>query len=145
MSQDDAVEPRSRRLGRALIVEDDALLAFGLEMALRDAGACEVVVCSRVSEAMAALEWLKPEILVLDVQLADRNDGWAIAELATTLSPRPPRIVFSTGQPESIPPEVAALGVVLAKPYSPDRLVAVLSQPRRKAGLLGRWRNALAE
>ena len=135
---------KPRSLGRALIVEDDALLAMALEDALRAGGAEKVVVCNSVATAMAELEKLKPDILVLDVQLADRGDGWALAELVHELSPRPPAIVFSTGAPERIPEKVAELGAVLAKPYDPDALIAVLAEHRRKPGLLDRLRGALA-
>lgn len=131
-------------LGRALIVEDDPLLAMNLEDALLSAGAEVVVVCDGVAGAMEELARLKPDILILDVQLADRDDGWAMAELVTTLSPRPPAIIFSTGAPERIPDHVAQLGAVLAKPYDPAALIAVLAGLRRKPGLLGRLREALA-
>jgi DNA-binding response OmpR family regulator len=130
-------------LGRALIVEDDPLLAMSLEDALREGGAERVVVCDSVAAAMAELDKLKPDILILDVQLADRGDGWAMAELVHELSPRPPAIVFSTGAPERIPAKVAELGAVLAKPYDPQVLIAVLAEHRRKPGLLGRLREAL--
>src|SRR6478672_7031118 len=134
--------PRKRQpsLGRALIVEDDPLLALNLEDALMAGGAEAVVVCESVASAMDELERLKPDILILDVHLADRDDGWAMAELVTTLSPRPPAIIFSTGAPERIPDHVAQLGAVLAKPYDPAALIAVLAGLRRKPGLLGRLR-----
>ena len=131
-------------LGRALIVEDDALLAMNLEEALLAGGAEAVVVCDTVSAAMTELERLKPDILILDVHLADRDDGWAMAELVTELSPRPPAIIFSTGAPERIPERVLQLGAVLAKPYDPAALIALLAEVRRKPGLLGRLREALA-
>jgi DNA-binding response OmpR family regulator len=142
----ESITKRRKRqsLGRALVVEDDVLLAMALEDALRAGGAEKVVVCNSVAAAMAELERLKPDILVLDVQLADRADGWAIAELVHELSPRPPAIVFSTGAPERIPEKVAELGAVLAKPYNPDELIAVLAEHRRKPGLLDRLREALA-
>jgi DNA-binding response OmpR family regulator len=143
--------PNSRRvgdkrpsLGRALIVEDDALLAMSLEDALAEGGAEEVVVCNSVSAAMAELDRLKPDILILDVQLADRDDGWAMAELVTELSPRPPAIIFSTGAPERIPGHVAQLGAVMSKPYDPEALIAVLKEHLRKPGLLQRLREALS-
>lgn len=135
---------RQPSLGRALIVEDDPLLAMNLEDALMAGGAEAVVVCDSVAAAMEELERLKPDILILDVQLADRDDGWAMAELVTTLSPRPPAIIFSTGAPERIPEHVAQLGAVLAKPYDPAALIAALAGLRRKPGLLGRLREALA-
>jgi DNA-binding response OmpR family regulator len=134
---------RRQSLGRALIVEDDALLAMSLEDALLAGGAEEVVVCPGVAAAMAELERLKPDILILDVHLADRDDGWAMAELVTELGPRPPAIIFSTGAPERIPESVAQLGAVMSKPYDPQALIAVLQQHRRKPGLLRRLREAL--
>jgi CheY-like chemotaxis protein len=135
--------PEPASLGSALIVEDDALLAMNLEDELLRCGAREVMVCDSIAAAMDQLEHLKPDILILDVQLADRDDGWAMAELVTTLSPRPPAIIFSTGAPERIPEHVAQLGAVLAKPYDPAALIAVLADLRRKPGLLGRLREAL--
>ena len=143
MAKTSTPRPKSPSLGRALIVEDDPLLAMSLEDALRDGGAERVVVCDSVAAAMAELDKLKPDILILDVQLADRGDGWAMAELVHELSPRPPAIVFSTGAPERIPAKVAELGAVLAKPYDPQVLIAVLAEHRRKPGLLGRLREAL--
>ena len=131
-------------LGIALIVEDDPLLALALEQALLDGGAERVEVCASVAAAMAALEAMRPDIMVLDVNLADRDDGWALAELVTSLSPRPPAIVFSTGSPERIPQKIAALGAVMGKPYDPAMLVSVLRSQNRKPGLLQRLREALA-
>lgn len=136
--------PEKVPLGSALIVEDDALLALALEQALLDGGAERVEVCASVAAAMAALEAMRPDIMVLDVNLADRDDGWALAELVTSLSPRPPAIVFSTGSPERIPHKIAALGAVMGKPYDPAMLVSVLRSQSRKPGLLQRLRDALA-
>ena len=128
-------------LARVLVVEDDVLLGLQLEDALLRGGAGEVVVCATMQAAIAAIEsgfagHEGPSAMVLDVHLADRHDGWALAELATLLGPRPPRIVFSTGSPDDIPAAVAALGPVFEKPYDVDQLVKALI-PR---GLLARLR-----
>ena len=144
MAKRKASPGRKVGLGRALIVEDDTLLAMQLEDALNDGGADEVAVCGSVAAAMAQLEKMKPDILIIDVHLADRDDGWAIAELVTQLSPRPPAIIFSTGTPELIPPEIASLGAVMGKPYRPEALIATLREHRRKPGLLARLREVLA-
>lgn len=129
-------------LGLVLLVEDDAILALATEDALRDAGADEVIVCSTSAQALAALRQRKPDCMVLDVHLADRDDGWAIAELVRGVGPHPPRIVFSTGAPDDIPDEIAELGPVLVKPYDAADLVALLREPPRQ-GLLARLRGAL--
>lgn len=131
-------------LGNALVVEDDGLLAMAIAETLADGGCAKVVVCASITAAMGELERLRPDIMVLDVHLADRDDGWALAELALQLSPRPPLIVFSTGAPESIPPAIAALGHVLVKPYRAERIIELAQARRGRAGLLSRLRGALS-
>ena len=127
-----------------MLVEDDAMIAVALEGSLLDAGAKSVTICSTSAEALAALRDHKPDALVLDVHLADRDDGWAIAELVNSVGPKPPRIVFSTGAPQDIPAEIADLGPVLEKPYDHGELVDALRRPPR-AGLIARIKDALTK
>lgn len=134
---------RSKGLGRVLVVEDDPILATAIQAALEDAGASNVVVCPSIASTMEALEQGAPDAVVLDVHLADRDDGWAVAELVDLLGPRRPRIVFSTGTPEDIPPEIAEMGPILTKPYDPAQLVDVLASGAR-AGLIARLRDAIS-
>lgn len=134
---------KGRALGAALVVEDDALIAMDIAEALAEAGADPVVICPSIAEAMDALARTMPALLVLDVHLADRDDGWALAELAIQLSETPPRIVFTTGTPESIPASAAQLGHVLPKPFRTKDLIAI-AQHERSGGLLGRIREALS-
>ena len=115
---------------RVLVVEDDAILALGIEATLTDAGVGEVVLVATTADALAELRRAKPDVIVLDVHLADRNDGWALAELVNTIGPNPPRIIFSTGAPQDIPAPIAALGHVLEKPYAPADLAALLQLAR---------------
>lgn len=126
-------------LGCILVVEDDGLLAIAIEQALLDAGAREVILCSSTDTALAALRKKRPDALVLDVHLADRDDGWAIAELVRDVGPNPPRVVFSTGSPQDIPAEIAELGPILEKPYDPGDLIEAIRGPNRR-GLFSRLR-----
>ena len=135
-------EPAGRPLGRVLLVEDDAVLALSLEYALRDGGASEIVICSSMQDTLVQLESGKFDIMILDVHLADRDDGWALAELVSVIGPKPPLFAFATGSPEDIPPEIAAMGPVFVKPYDPERLVMVLQSGKRK-GIFGRLRDAI--
>ncbi|MCP9221610.1 response regulator [Erythrobacter sp. LQ02-29] len=138
-----AGEPRSGDgagpLGSVLLVEDDAVLALATEDSLREAGASEVTTVATTAAALDQLRDSKFDLLILDVHLADRDDGWAIAELVAQIGPQPPRIIFSTGAPDSIPEEIAELGPVLEKPYDFSELVAHARAPRRK-GLLALFR-----
>jgi CheY-like chemotaxis protein len=130
--------PRKRaRLGKILVVEDDPIVALALEAALHDVGAAEVVVCASISCTMDVLEQGPVAAIVLDVHLADRSDGWALAELADLLGPKPPYIVFATGAPQDIPPEVAEMGPVFEKPYDPAQLAEVLLSGAKR-GLFAR-------
>jgi hypothetical protein len=71
-----------------------------------------------------------------------RDDGWALAEVVAVLGTRLPRIAFSTGSPEAIPPAVREMGPLFAKPYDPVLLAkAVLRSP--KGSLISRLRGAL--
>jgi len=133
---------RAKSLGRVLLVEDDAVLAMSLEDALRQGGASKVDICSSMSATMAALDKANYDALVIDVHLADRDDGWALAEFVSLLGPRPPRIAFSTGSPEAIPAEIAEMGPVFEKPYDPAHLVEELSGGKRK-GFIARLRGAI--
>lgn len=129
---------RPGTLGRVLLVEDDAILAMSLEDALLRGGAEEVVICHTMRATMAQLDKGKRwDAMVIDVHLADRDDGWALAELVDLLGPKRPRIAFSTGSPGEIPPDIARMGPVFEKPYDPEKLVSVLVAGNRK-GLFAR-------
>ncbi|MDG5750333.1 response regulator [Qipengyuania sp. XHP0211] len=127
---------------RVLIVEDDAIIGLALEDALADAGVRNVEISTTTEQALDALRRERPDAIVLDVHLADRDDGWAIAELVKTLGPDSPRIVFSTGAPQDIPDEVAEMGCVLAKPYDIETLIDLLREPKRR-GIISRLRGRL--
>ena len=125
-----------------LVVEDDAIIGLTLEQALLDAGVASVDICPTTKQALAALRNRQPEVIILDVHLADRDDGWAIAEIVRTLGPDSPRVIFSTGMPRDIPEDVASLGCVLEKPYDPQVLIDLLREPKRR-GIISRLRGAL--
>ncbi|WP_279349473.1 response regulator [Erythrobacter litoralis] len=125
-----------------LVVEDDAVLALDIEEILREAGVNDVTLCSTTEESLVALREKTPDVLVLDVHLADSDDGWAVAELVRTLGPKGPRVIFSTGSPTDIPEDIAAIGIVLEKPYDKSVLLDAICQPETP-GLLSRLRNVL--
>ena len=124
-----------------LVVEDDALLALSIEDVLRSAGISEIEVCPTIALAMEAIDKAAPEAIILDVHLADREDGWALAELVTCLTPDHPQIIFSTAAPEEIPPDVAKLGTIFEKPYDPSMLIEAL-RSRSSRGIFSRFRHA---
>jgi len=55
---------------RALVVEDETIIALLVEDMLKELGFNEVVKASSVPQAIAALETAPPDIVILDVNLA---------------------------------------------------------------------------
>lgn len=108
-----------------LVVEDDSLVAAALETALLDAGAGRVVTVEAAAQALQQLSGMAPDVLVLDLTLADSDEGFGVAEIALELFNPPPVIVFSTGSPDRIPARLAALGRVFGKPYDPAELARI--------------------
>ena len=132
----------NKAIARVLVVEDDPVLALALEDALLDAGAGEIAVCPSMESTMTELEKGPADAIVIDVHLADRNDGWAVAELVEMLGTKLPRIAFSTGAPQDIPAEIAEMGPVFEKPYDPAELVSALTGSE-KPGLLAKLKGAI--
>ena len=129
-------------LGRVLIVEDDPVLALALEDALHAGCKADVVICPSMESTMAAVEEKWPHTMIIDIHLADRNDGWALAELIDLLGTKRPRIVFSTGAPQDIPEEIAEMGAIFEKPYDPAELVTALCGEDQR-GLFARLRGSV--
>jgi CheY-like chemotaxis protein/HPt (histidine-containing phosphotransfer) domain-containing protein len=103
---------------RVLLVEDDALVARFVELALEDLGP-ELRIASRLAEGLAVLEAGGVELLLADLVLPD-GPGTELLERARSL-PRPPAcIVFSGGVDASTRQRLRALGVrhILDKPAS---------------------------
>ncbi len=117
----------NKRLKSALIVEDDTLNAMAMEQSLADLHFADVRICGSLKGAISFVTDFNPDVLLLDVNLSDHSDGWAIAELVReTMSPTPV-MLFVTGNPDAIPPHVARLGTVLAKPVSTEMIKTALS------------------
>lgn len=129
----------TRKIGPVLVVEDDAVLALAVEDALREAGAQTVTIAASTARAIETLRDGRFETVILDVHLADRGDGCAIAELIRALGAEAPKIIFATGAPEDIPADIAELGTVLPKPYDFDSLIAHV-RGRNRPSLLARLR-----
>lgn len=138
-----ALSPR-REIGHVLVLEDDPVAGLALSEALRVAGARSVTTCATMQAALDTLEERTPDVVVIDVRLADRSDGWAFVELLPMLGPRGPQVIFATASPGLIPPEIAARGTVLAKPFAPEELLAVIRDEHAAPGLIERLRGAFS-
>jgi len=116
-------------LSRVLIVEDEPALLALLDVALRDIGGLDALTCTSCAEALERAGAFVPDLMVIDVQLADGDGLDLVAKLRslTTLSNVP--AVLLTARPEVAADRAAGNGAiagVLAKPFAPMTLAATL-------------------
>ena len=115
--------PRSRAHGRALIVEDETMIAFGLEA---DMHALGFDICDLAANGQQAsiLAMTMPDVVLMDVNLEGGREGIEVARWLREVCDAP--IVFVTGctdrdTVERIHEQVPG-APVLPKPICRDRL-----------------------
>ena len=104
---------------RILLVEDDPLIRDFAVEALREEG-FEVIQ----AESVACCRQTIADVLVTDVQLPGKVDGWQIAERCRELQLR---VIYATGFSPVAPRSVAG-SLLLQKPYHPKQVVYAVRQ-----------------
>lgn len=108
-----------------LIVEDEPLIAMMLEDFLAELGHEVVGTVDSVEAALDHVEKGGFDVAIVDVQLKDGKQAWAVADrLAETGTP----FVIATGGHVEQPPEQHAAAPVLAKPYTIEAIEPALAQ-----------------
>jgi len=111
--------------GRALIVEDNMIIALDAETTLEALGATSVDVAPSVSEALRIIERAKPEFAILDVNLGNES-SFPIADRLMALGVP---LVFATGYGKNIEfPERFGNVPVVSKPYNEDSLTPKIAE-----------------
>jgi len=115
---------------RALVIEDEFLIAIEAQRILEAAGAREVVLVARVDEALAALE--QPgsfDLAVLDIVLGRESSD----RIAAALTERRIPFVYGTGMGAPGGPPGAFRHVpVVEKPYTGETLLAGIARAMRR-------------
>jgi CheY-like chemotaxis protein len=109
---------------RVLVVEDEALVAMLVEDALMDAGFGVIGPAATVDEALDLIARERPDAVVLDLNLA----GEVSTPVADDLAARGIPYVIATGYGASGLPDGHKEALVLAKPYDPFELTAMLGR-----------------
>ena len=125
------MECSSSRRPRALIVEDEVLIALGLQAEMEDLGfdVCGLAANMRQAKSLAMSD--KPDIVIMDIYLDGARDGIEAARWLHEMFGVP--IVFVTaynnddGMLERIQQQVPD-APVLSKPLYGDRLAVALRQ-----------------
>ena len=117
---------------RAMIVDDEPIARRGVHRLLsRDADVLIVGEAGSGVEAVAAIRRLRPEILILDIQMPDLDGFGVLLELGSDL---PPAVIFLTAFDQHAVRafEVHALDYVM-KPFDDERFEAALLRAKRQA------------
>lgn len=112
---------------RAIIVEDEWIVARDLQHILEEIGLQILRLVRRPSEVPALLEELKPELLVLDIDLDAEIDGIELAEQVQRTHPCAVLFVSAHAEPETLARirRVDAHGFVV-KPFARPQLEAAV-------------------
>lgn len=116
---------------KVMIVEDDALVAMGVQLTLSELGHEVVGIAASEMEALALAQVERPQLALMDIRLRGANDGVQVAQrLWQELRVR--CIFLSAYADEQTMERVAQtrpLGFV-QKPYSAQQLKTALEQAR---------------
>ncbi|MEO0486139.1 MAG: response regulator [Pseudomonadota bacterium] len=136
MSQADVAELYARALadmgemvaGKVLIIEDEGIIAMDLKSIVSDMGHTVVDVARTKTEAVEKGKRTVPDLILADIQLADKSSGIdAVNALFAELGERP--VIFITAFPERLltgqRPEPAFL---ITKPYVDEQVRVAVSQ-----------------
>ncbi|QXT39106.1 response regulator [Gymnodinialimonas ceratoperidinii] len=114
--------------GDILIIEDEGIIAMDLKSIVSDMGHKVTDIARTRDDAIAKGKAKVPDLILADIQLADKSSGIdAVNALLKELGDRP--VIFITAFPERLltgeRPEPAFL---ITKPYSEDQVRAAVSQ-----------------
>lgn len=114
--------------GDVLIIEDEAIIALDIEAIVTAMGHTVPEIARTRAAAVELGKKHKPDLILADIQLADKSSGIdAVNELLPTLGDVP--VIFITAFPERLltgeRPEPAFL---IAKPYTEEQVRAAVSQ-----------------
>lgn len=126
---------------RILVVEDEAIVAMSLGAVLEQFGHEVVGTVATGRGAVADAARLEPDLLLMDVRLADGMDGISAAE--QILAQRPVALVFITAYSDQKTVErIRDLGAeVLSKPVGAEALRKAIEAARKPSGTSGSGRN----
>ncbi|MDO6585074.1 response regulator [Salipiger sp. 1_MG-2023] len=110
-----------------LILEDEAIISFDLELTAQDMGAARTVCAFSLREAQAAMQAERFDAAILDVNLPDGSSE----RLALQLAQAGTLVIFHTGhgERETLCSQCPSAGFV-AKPSSPQQIADELGRMR---------------
>jgi DNA-binding response OmpR family regulator len=110
---------------RILVVEDDLLIREFVVEALREEG-FDVIHAADGEQALAWCARRAADVLVTDIRLPGKVDGWQIAERCREHNPDLP-VIYATGfSPVAARPVSGSM--MLQKPFHPEEIVKAVRE-----------------
>lgn len=114
--------------GRVMIIEDEAIIAMNLSAIVTEMGHSVTGIAATRAEAVALAARDRPDLILADIQLADRSSGIdAVNDILAQFDSLP--VIFVTAFPERLltgqRPEPAFL---ITKPFSEEQIYSAVSQ-----------------
>jgi DNA-binding NtrC family response regulator len=110
---------------RVLVVEDDPLIRELLVEALREQG-YDVIHADNGEQALAWCGRRAADVLVTDIRLPGKVDGWQIAERCRQHDPDL-AVIYATGF-SPIAPRPVPGSLMLQKPFHPEQIVNAVKE-----------------
>ena len=111
---------------RVLIAEDEPLLLMTFVMEMEEAG-WEVVEATSGDHALELWERHKPfDLLLTDIRMPGKTDGWSLAEHLRRSDPGLP-VIYASGFSEELPRLVSG-GIFIPKPFTSASLKSALAK-----------------
>jgi CheY-like chemotaxis protein len=114
---------------KVLLVEDDPVTRWMVKMALTDQ--CHLTVASDANKALVAYQNMKPDMVLLDINLPGRN-GHEVMERIMNCDPAAHIVMFSAEDSFETMVKCMASGArgFVAKPFNKERLIACVQNCR---------------
>jgi two-component system, response regulator PdtaR len=116
---------------RALVIEDEALVAFLIEDILQEQGYEEIEVVATEADAMSLAREFLPDLVTADARLAR---GCGINAALAICAEREVPIVFITGNATQVRQRVMD-PIIVEKPFTGEVLAAAVALARTSPGL----------
>ena len=112
-----------------LLAEDDQLMQSLVEETLIEGG-FEIAIAATGEEAISLLtsKEIEYRVLVTDINLASKLDGWDVARAAREIDPAFPVVYMSGDAADEWASKGVPNSIMLAKPFAPAQLVTAVSQ-----------------
>jgi len=127
-------DPAAAAACRILIVDDESLIRMDLRLVLEEAGYINIEEAANVEGALSLARQWRPDVAILDINLAGDTEGFTLAEALRKMLPT--RIVFVTGYGTDETRRAAAAFAPVAflnKPFDSVQVLAAVTRGCREA------------